>query len=152
MERIAARWRMVGLGLAVLLLAPAWGAGLVTNGGLLAYQQREWPEAARWWTVAASGAGPGGEWARLAARATDRAGDGAGAGRLAARAVGASPGAPLPLWQQGLIQHAQGQPTAALESWRQAEAENQRWDDRAGRHGQTPRREHVVHRLLQGHH
>ena len=113
---------MVGLGLAALLLAPAWGAGLLANGGGLAYQQHDWAGAAQWWKAAADSPVPGGEWARLAARATDRAGDPAGAARLAAQAVRLAPGAPLPLWQQGLIQHAQGQTAAALESWRQAEA------------------------------
>lgn len=117
------RMRIAGMGLAALLLAPFWGSALVANGGFRLFQQRDWPAAAQWWAAAAGAPGPNGEWARLTALATDRAGDPTEAARWAAQAVqDAAPGAPLALWQRGLIQHAQGQAAAALESWRQAGA------------------------------
>ena len=108
--------------LAALLLAPAWGAAGVANGGFLAFQRHEWAGAGGLWTTAARAPGPRGEWARLASIAAARAGDLPTAAQQAAHAVQAAPGAPLPLLQQGVTQQAQGQPEAALVAWRAAGA------------------------------
>jgi hypothetical protein len=112
----------VGLGLAALLLAPLWGAGVVANAGFVAFQRLVWPAAVARWDSLAAGVGPRGEWLRLESSVNERQNNNFRAWELARRAADAAPGAPLILLQLGVMRMKMLDHDTALDSWRQAGA------------------------------